>query len=162
MKWPLDFEFECSELQSLWSVLSTTWPRWFQDIKSNLVVHLLHSQMMIVIFTPCYSSDFSFIFCKSLFVPSFWVISLHVLIHWTGPGPRKNWTLGPSRTRTEKNFKIWYRTGPGQRQISKARIEPTKIWKSRTDSDRSVPKTGGPWISAPPGTWVRISIILAE
>ena len=44
--------------------------------------------------------------------------------------------LGPVRTRTERILEIPDQLGPG----------PIKFWKSRTDSDRSVPGPGGSWV----------------
>ena len=72
----------------------------------------------------------------------------------TGPGRIKVSKPGPDQTRTKKNFEPWDRTGPGTRKISKYRTGPgpTKSWTSRTDSDRSVPVHGGPWIPVPPRT----------
>ena len=84
MKWPLDFEFECSEV--------SLFPRDFGDFK--ILNRILSYTCCIhkwwcenndarilgwLFIKPCYSSDFSFNFFKSFLVPSFWVISLHVL-----------------------------------------------------------------------------------
>ena len=69
-----------------------------------------------------------------------------------GPGPHL-WKIGPTpdRTKAKKNYDNWDRTMTKKNiQISdRIRPGPTKFWKSRTDSDRSVPGPVGPWIPAP-------------